>query len=260
MSNSHFENYPFFTVLTASLNCASTIKQNVESIKRQRFQNFEHIVIDGGSSDGTIDILSDAGGSYNLIWISEPDEGIADALNKGVTKARGRYIIVIQADDRLLMPDTLKKVYSVLNSEYVDICSFPVILQHPVKGHVLRKPINRLWWNHFKFIFPHQGCFVHKRVFEKLGGFRKEFKINMDYDFFYRALAQKMSINFSEFPVALMGGCGIGSDYRNLMKRLEEERLVQKLNERNPLWKTAQLFFSWIYRPYKTGRISKRNS
>jgi glycosyltransferase involved in cell wall biosynthesis len=260
MSNSQIEYYPFFTVLTASLNSASTIKQTVQSIKSQTFQNFEHIVIDGGSNDGTFDILNEVGDSYNIKCILESDDGIADALNKGLDRAKGRYIIVIQADDRLLLPDTLESIHIVLNSEYYDICSFPVILQHPDKGKVLRKPIRLLWWNHFKFIFPHQGCFVNRRVFERIGGFRKEFKIALDYDFFYRALAQKVSIKFGQFPVALMGGFGIGSDHRNLRKRLEEERLAQKLNEKNPFWKTAQLFFRLIYRPYKLSRLAARRS
>lgn len=251
MSDSHFENYPFFTILTASLNSASTLKQAVESMKHQTFQNFEHIVIDGGSNDATLDILSKAGDSYNIAWTSEPDNGIADALNKGLGKAQGRYVIVIQADDRLLAHDILENVYSELNSQNVDICSFPVILQHPIKGSVLRKPISRLWWNHFKFIFPHQGCFVHHRVFEKLGGFRKEFKINMDYDFFYRALQEKFVVKFGKFPVTIMGGKGVGTDLETIDTRLKEERLVQRLNEKNPLWRLAQNIFACFYLPYK---------
>ena len=253
-------NNPFFTILTASFNNESTIKRTLASIKNQSFDNLEHFVIDGGSSDGTIEILKELENSYNLSWLSEPDQGIAEALNKGLSSAKGRYIVVIQADDSLLTSDTLEKVYPLLNKQRIDILSFPVVLQHPDKGKVLRKPIRLIWWNHFKFIFPHQGCFVHQRVFKKIGGFRNEFKINMDYDFFYRALAQEISIEFGEFPVALMGGCGVGSDYRNLMKRLEEERLVQKLNEKNPFWKTAQSLFSLIYMPYKKRRLSTINS
>jgi glycosyltransferase involved in cell wall biosynthesis len=186
-----------------------------------------------------------------MSWLSEPDQGIAEALNKGLRMAHGQYIIIIQADDRLLKPNTLENVYSVLNSEQIDICSFPVILQHPVKGSVLRKPITRRWWNHFKFIFPHQGCFVHQRVFKKIGGFRKEFKINMDYDFFYRALHEKCIVKFEKFPVAIMGGKGVGTNPEMIDKRLKEERLVQRLNERNPLWRLTQNIFACFYLPYK---------
>ncbi len=253
-------NNPFFTIITASYNNESTIKQTLGSIKNQTFQNLEHIVIDGGSDDGTLDILKKAEHKYPLNWISETDSGIADALNKGLRISNGQYVIVIQADDSLLTPNILEKIYPLLNEKKMDIFSFPVILQHPDKGNVLRKPIRCLWWNHFKFIFPHQGCFVNRSVFERIGSFREEFKIALDYDFLYRALKNKCSVRFEKFPVALMGGIGLGSDPKFVLQRLKEERLVQHLNEKNPFWKTAQLFFSMIYMPYKLRRLSTRNS
>lgn len=256
IGNQHAKDSPFFTIVTASLNSGSTIEQTIRSIKNQTFQGFEHVIIDGGSKDGTKEILKEFEGSSDISWISEPDCGIADALNKGLCMAKGRYVLVIQADDMLLMPDILEKVYRLLNNEDIDIISFPVILDHPVKGKILRHPIRRFWWNHFKFIFPHQGCFVHKRTFDKIGGFRNEFKICMDYDFFYRALAYKCSVKFAKFPVALMGGTGVGSILKFVYRRLEEERLVQVRNEQNKGWIIAQFIFRSLYIPYKKYRIS----
>jgi glycosyltransferase involved in cell wall biosynthesis len=248
---------PLFSVLTASLNNGFTIERTLESVKNQSFQDFEHIVIDGGSCDETRDILKAFESSYNLTWISEPDHGISDALNKGIRLSSGRYIIVIQADDQLLNPGILEKVSRYLRKEQIDIMAFPVVLDDPVRGNVLRKPIRLLWWNHFKFIFLHQGTFVHRRVFDRIGGFRKEFKINLDYDFFYRALARNCSVKFGKFPVALMGGYGIGSVSEFTLERLREERFVQELNERNPVWKIAQLVFRMVYMPYKTHLLPK---
>jgi len=247
--------YPFITILTASMNNRSSIRQTIESIRSQTFQNLEHIIVDGGSEDKTVEIIKEYVNRYNLQWLSEPDNGIADALNKGLSLSQGRYIIVIQADDKLLNPEILENVYPMLEKEDIDIDSFPVIMDHHEKGKILRKPIKHLWWNHFKFIFPHQGCFVHRRVFDKIGGFRKEFKIAMDYDFFFRALASRPSIQFGEFPVALMGGSGIGSNLKFIDKRLSEEKLVQVQNEQNPIWKTAQFIFRVLYTRYKKYRI-----
>ena len=244
----------FFTILTAALNSGSTIQNTLESIQCQSFQDLEHIVIDGGSQDNTKETLQTFDHSYPLIWKSEPDTGIADALNKGLQIACGRYILVIQADDKLLNPDILKNVFPYLKDESIDIISFPVILDHLRKGMILRQPIHCLGWNHFKFIFPHQGCFVHKRVFDRIGEFRTEFKICMDYDFFYRALAFKCSVKFGNFPVSLMGGTGVGSISKFDCKRLEEERLVQMRNERNPGWRIAQFIFRLLYMPYKNIR------
>ena len=248
---------PFITILTAALNSGSTIKKTLESVRDQTFQDMEHIVIDGGSCDETRDILKAFESSYNLTWISEPDHGISDALNKGLRLSSGRYIIVIQADDQLLNLGILEKVFSYLRKEQIDIMGFPVVLDDPVRGNVLRKPIRLLWWNRFKFIFSHQGCFVHRRVFDRIGGFREEFKINLDYDFFYRALNHKSTVRFGGFPIALMGGYGIGSVSEFTLERLREERFVQELNERNPVWKIAQLVFRMVYMPYKTYLLPK---
>lgn len=246
---------PFFTILTASLNSESTIIDTLESIRNQTFQNFEHIVIDGGSQDATPQVLNKYEALYNLKWISEPDEGISDALNKGLSSAQGRYIIVIQADDRLLNRKILETVYPLLKKKETDLWSFPVIFNRHNKVNVLKKPIKILWWNHFKFIFLHQGCFVHQRVFEKIGDFREEFKICMDYDFFYRALDAHLSVKFGNYPVALMGGAGVGSDSQFIYKRLAEEKLVQLQNEQHLGWRTAQLIFRWLYLQYKKCRL-----
>jgi glycosyltransferase involved in cell wall biosynthesis len=247
----------FFTILTAALNSSTTLKITLTSIREQIFQDLEHIVVDGGSCDDTQDILKTFESSYNLTWISEPDRGISHALNKGLRFARGRYILIIQADDQLLSPGILESVYPLLKDEQFDICSFPVILDHPYNGKVLRKPIRLCWWNHFKFIFSHQGCFVHRRVFNKVGGFREKFKINLDYDFFYRALAHRSTVRFEKSPIALMGGYGIGGDPKFMLARLREEKLVQQLNERNPLWKAAQFIFRMFYMPYKIHLLPK---
>jgi len=251
------ENIPFITILTASLNSATSIRETIESIRNQSFQNLEHIIIDGGSRDETPMILRESENTYNLKWISEPDHGISGALNKGLHLARGRYILVLHADDQLLTPHILEIIYLKLKSERFDIFSFPVILEHAVHGRMLFNPIRIIWWYHFKTIFPHQGCFVHRRVFDRIGGFRKEFSMAMDYDFFYRILSRRASIKIEKQPIALMGGMGISNDQTLLVTRLKEEARVQDLHEKNPYWRLAQLFFRMLYFPYKTRFLPK---
>jgi glycosyltransferase involved in cell wall biosynthesis len=251
---------PFFTILTASLNSGATLQKTLESVKNQDFNDLEHIVIDGGSGDNTLNILKDYDGTYNLTWRSKPDKGIAEALNKGLALACGTYILVIQADDQLVDTDVIAKVFLLLRDESYDIHSFAVILDHPDLGKWLRRPIPILWWNRFKFIFPHQGTFVHRRVFERIGGFREDFSIAMDYDFFYRAILAGCTVKFHREPaLAMMGGSGIGTRLDCLTLRLQEERLVQDMNERNPLWRVAQVLFRKLYFPYKTGLFPRLN-
>jgi glycosyltransferase involved in cell wall biosynthesis len=252
--------HPFFSNLTASYNRGETLQSTLRSLRDQSFRDFEHIVIDGGSQDQSLRVLEEFEGTYSLRWISEPDRGIAHALNKGLHLSRGKYIVVIQSDDQLYDADTLLKVFQQAHHEAFDILSFPVIYNELDGNKVLHAPIRLLWWNRFKFIFRHQGIFVHQRVFRHIGGFDERFSIAMDYDFLYRAIGARFTVNFGMTPVALMGPDGIGSSPRTLLKRLSEEALVQDLNERNPFWRMAQTVFSVFYVPYKTRFVPLMNA
>ena len=165
---------PFFSIITASFNYDRTLAKTLDSVRCQSLDAREHIVIDGGSTDGTLEILKRYESLYPMQWRSEPDQGIADALNKGIALVRGTYIVVIQADDILLDRHVLSRVYALARSESHDIFSFPVLRNDPIKGIVSYKPFKIRWWYHFKTIIPHQGASVHRRVFEKIGFFRKE--------------------------------------------------------------------------------------
>lgn len=246
-------NYPFFTILTASLNSSSTLEKTLESVRNQSFQEIEHIVIDGGSQDGTLDILKPYENSYNLRWFSGADVGIADALNKGLRYSRGEYIIVIQADDCLLNSRTLENAYQFLKKGY-DIHCFSVIFEQPAMGIRIGNNLRPLWWHRFRNIFSHQGAFVHRSVFSRIGNFNENFSISLDYDFFYRALSHGCSVKFERMPISSMGGSGISGD---ITKRLQDEFRVQKLNEKNPFWRIAQLLFRGLYTPYKLWLLPK---
>lgn len=245
------QEFPFFTIITVSLNNKASIRQTIESVKNQSFQRLEHIIIDGGSKDGTLNTIRQYENKYNLSWISEPDQGIADALNKGLKISQGRYVLVIHADDQLLTKNILERVYPIVKSEKDDIYSFPIFLDHKLKGQILKKPIRLLWWNHFKFIFLHQGCFVHERLFKKIGDFNCSYKLAMDYDFFYRALLQGAKVKFLNFPIAIMGGKGISTIEDSIPRRLSEESRVQLSNEINIIWRILQFAFRSLYKPYK---------
>jgi glycosyltransferase involved in cell wall biosynthesis len=252
--------YPFFTILTASLNKGATLRKTLESIRNQSFQNFEHIVVDGGSSDQTLEILKNYQNTYNMIWISEPDKGIADALNKGLKLVMGRYVLVIQADDALLDNHTIKNVYSTLKTEAFDIYAFPVAWNTLGRARTVNKLVRVLWWNRFRNIFPHQGIFVHRTVFDRIGRYNERFSISMDYDFFYRALLSKCTVKFETMPVALINRDGISSNEKYWSHRLQEEFSIQNLNEKSPFWRVSQIIFQALYFPYKTRLFPKLKS
>ena len=243
---------PFLSVVTASFNARRTIGKTLASICGQSFSDFEHIVADGGSTDGTIEPLQEYQTHYPLRWFSEPDRGIAEALNKGIACATGRYLLVLQADDMLIGDTILESVCRLLRNESYDVYSFPVIRERLGGPEFIYRPIRIPGWFHFKHTIPHQGAFVHRRVYDRIGAFRNDFSIAMDYDFFYRAFKAGVRIQYGYTPVARMGGGGISSANRSLINRLDEERRVQETNERNPAWRAAQIIFRRLYLPYKT--------
>jgi glycosyltransferase involved in cell wall biosynthesis len=243
---------PFFTIITASQNNDTTIERTLTSIKAQSFNNFEHIIIDGNSNDKTLKLIKEHENTYNLRWISEPDSGIAEALNKGLRLARGKYIYILGADDYLIDGIILSNVNEAIKDERYDIYSSPVIVDHPARGKFYFKPFRFIWWHHFKTIFPHQGTFVHIRLFNKVGKFCEDFSISFDYDFFYRALIFRPTIKFGSKPISIMGGAGISSNQDFINWRLNEEYLIQRLNETKTAWKILQEIFRRLYYPYKT--------
>ena len=247
----------FFSLLTATLNNGDLLASNIDSVIKQNYNHLEHIIIDGGSSDNTIELLKYYERRYFMKWISEPDRGISDALNKGLRIAKGEYIFILHADDILVGTETLSSVFADINNALHDICSFPVFVKHNSRGCILRKPIRHIWYNRFRLIFPHQGCFVRRRVFDNIGGFNSSFRISMDYDFFYRALKYTRSVKFGERPVSIMGDSGISSVVDNVPHRLFEDQIVQAMHEDNKFWKTTQKLFWLIYLPYKIRQMKK---
>jgi glycosyltransferase involved in cell wall biosynthesis len=246
------------------MNSAGTIRRMLESIRQQTFCQFEHIVCDGGSTDGTLAILEEYSGRYPMKYLSGPDTGIADAMNKGVALARGKYVLFIHADDELAGPEVLQRAHTLLRQEECDIYSFPVVVPGPAGRRRFYRPIRVHWWHHFKTIIPHQGAFVHRRVFERIGGFRPELKIAMDYDFFYRAFQNRSRARFGRMVVARMGAGGVSGDPKHLAARLEEEYAIQRHNERHPGWRAAQAVWRALYTLYKqrgcSPPLSSRNT
>lgn len=240
---------PFFSIITASRNNETTIEDTLESIRSQSFPNFEHIVVDGASTDNTVEVLDRYARTYNLSWISEPDDGISDALNKGLARATGTYIIVIQADDRFLHDKVLENAYVVLSDELYDICGFSVLVEtpHERKLHPPSHFVSVRY--HLKNVFRHQGTFVHRSLYDRVGHFDRRLRISMDYDFFYRSLKSGAKYYTSRQPIAVMQAGGVSR--RQSYKRILEEFNIQDTNETNPFWRSIQRCFRVLYHPYR---------
>lgn len=111
-----------FTIVTPCYNCEKYIENLILSLLSQTFTSFEHIIVDGGSNDSTVDIIKNYVGKYNMRYISEKDNGMYDAINKGFAMGRGQLYAWINADD-MYFPWTLEEVYAVMKSEDVKWCT-----------------------------------------------------------------------------------------------------------------------------------------
>ncbi len=241
---------PKISIITVSLNAAIHLEQTITSVNDQSFQDKEYIIIDGGSTDGTLDIIKKHESQIDK-WISENDDGIADAMNKGLEIATGDYILFLHSDDYLLKTDILEQVSKYLNTN-LDIYTFQVILEDKGRRRIsVNTPLG--WSTNFKMGSCHQGQLCSKKLFSKIGKFNTNFKICMDYDFILRAYRDEATSVSVDLPISVMRQIGISSkvDWPSLKVRFNEELLVHK-NNCTSKWLSFLYRFYWVvYLSYK---------
>lgn len=227
------------SVITIVYNGKEYLEQTIRSIIGQSYSNFEYIIIDGGSIDGSLEIIEKYQSSINY-WQSVPDNGIADAMNKGLKVSKGEYIVFIHADDYLVDNQVIEKVAQQINNE--DMLIGNIIFGSDSK---LLKPRGFNYWMNFKTGVYHQAAFCHRRVFEQIGGFDIRIKIAMDYDFFLRAYRNRFKMKKTDLVIAVVRDTGISSqsDWPGLKQRFLEEKSVHYKN-------CNSLFLKLIYNLY----------
>ena len=178
---------PLVTVITSTFNAALHLPNAARSIREQTYHHVEWIVIDGGSKDETLDVLRQNEGAIDY-WISEPDQGIYDAWNKGLRLARGEWICFLGADDQF-MPDAIESMLDVVNESPapLDLVSGKVQLY---TGTVQRRTIGKPWtWEKFRkyMCVAHVGAMHNAAFFKRYGPFDSTFRIAGDYELLLRA-------------------------------------------------------------------------
>jgi glycosyltransferase involved in cell wall biosynthesis len=179
---------PSLTIITPCLNAAATLPATLASVREQAYPGLEHIVVDGGSTDGTVDLLKSAPG---IRWISEPDRGLSHALNKGIAMAGGELIGELNADD-VYEPGALAAVGAALR-EHPDalwLTGYCRIIdgdgreiRHPVtayKNWLLRRYSLALYLTHNFISAP--ATFFRREALAEAGGFDERYRISVDYD------------------------------------------------------------------------------
>ncbi|WP_432459148.1 glycosyltransferase family 2 protein [Agarivorans sp. QJM3NY_25] len=181
---------PRISVVTVSYNSEKTIEKTIQSVLSQTFTDFEYLIIDGGSTDSTIDIIKSYEGAFGgrLKWVSESDNGIYDAFNKGVNLAKGHYVGFINSDDWY----ELNALELVNNEFYLDKDLYYGMLRVWQNNVEVKTYINHPE-NISKESLAHPSVFIKKTVYESLGGYSLKYNSASDYDFFIRAISKGIS-------------------------------------------------------------------
>jgi glycosyltransferase involved in cell wall biosynthesis len=185
------------SIITVSYNSASTIKDTFESILLQTHSDIEYIVIDGNSSDGTVSIIKEYELKFNgkMKWISESDNGLYDAMNKGIKMATGDIVGILNSDDYYISNDVISSVVNVMSDKNINSCYGNIIYIKKGKPYRYWKSGN---YKSFKFGWmpPHPAFFVRKSIYEKYGLFRLDCESAADYELMLRFLEKEKITTF----------------------------------------------------------------
>ena len=194
------------SIVTPVYNAERTIARTIESIRSQKDVETEQIIVDGASSDGTLNILKKYESGFSA-FISEADKGIYDAINKGIQLATGDIIGILNADDYYASPDILAKVSSVFKNTPIDAVFGDLEYFH--EGNV-NKVIRIYRSKHFKpyklsrgLMPAHPSLFLRRGVYEKYGLFKRDYKIAGDFEFVARIFKDE-GLTYSYLPITMV--------------------------------------------------------
>ena len=221
------------SIVTTSYNSAVTIKDTMESVLSQTYQNIEYIVKDGGSTDGTLDIIREFEPKFHgrMKWASMKDKGIYDGMNQGIEMATGDVIGIINSDDFYTSNDIIENIVEVMNHKKVDAVYGDI---HFVRDTNLNKIIRfysskrfRPFWLRFGFMPAHPSFYVKKDVYKKAGLYKTDYKIAADFEIMVR-LFLKYHITYQyinrDFVTMRTGGASTKNLHNRMIGLIEDVR------------------------------------
>lgn len=235
------------SIITTTYNSAATITESVISVNNQTYQNIEHIIIDGASTDDTIKIIKSTPSRVTNV-VSETDKGIYDALNKGIHLAKGEIIGFLHSDDLFASTESIQHIVDAFNNNGYGQKSVDVVYGDLV--FINKQNINKVvrYWKSKRFkpnmlqrgwMPPHPTIFMRREVYEKYGLFNISLKCAADYDFILRVFNDQ-SLMISYLPEVItkmrVGGVSTGG-IKNIINKKKEDYWVLKNNQMQfPLW------------------------
>lgn len=222
------------SVVTAVMNGRATLPQMLDSLKAQTHRQVEHVVQDGGSTDGTLDYLQTHGHGA-MALLSVPDTGIYDAINQGITRASGDVIGLLHADDHLASDDVLARVAQAMQApeidgvygdlQYIARDDETRVIRHWKAGDFAPAQLRRGWMP------PHPTLYLRREVFARAGLYDTSYRISGDYDGMLRFLT-KGQVRLAYLPHVMvrmrMGGVSNRSFAHMIRKSREDYRAIRR--------------------------------
>lgn len=228
---------PKVSIVTVCYNSAKTIVDTLESVRSQTHPNIEHIVVDGGSDDGTMEIVADHRQSLGPV-ISEPDNGLYDAMNKGIRMASGDIVGILNSDDFYENDEVITAIVEAFQADQtLDIVFGDVVFVTPPNLKTVSRFYHaghfRPWKLRFGWMPPHPATFVKKAVYEQYGEYRLDMKISADYEMFVRWLVSaRLNYRWLDRVIVRMraGGVSTGGIKSSLLLNQEIVRACRENN------------------------------
>lgn len=219
-------NYPLVTIIIASYNSGNTIGRSLQSIADQTFQDWECLVVDGASKDNTIEIVKEfETQDARFRHISEPDNGIYDAFNKGWKNAKGDWMYYLGSDDWLENDGLANLSANCHDTNITTFCGDVYISHFDGRKSIFRGKDGK------SGLGSHQGMLMRKAAIEKMGGFDTSFKILADYDLIARMLNEGFIFKVIDCPpIAYFTQGGVSSKFSSFLQSIKERYIINKKN------------------------------
>ncbi len=237
------------SIVTVCFNSAATVEDTIRSVREQEYERIEHVIVDGGSTDGTVDIVKKYNGRIKK-FISEPDEGIYDAMNKGLHLAQGEVIAFLNADDVYASPTVVSDVAAAMCADYADGVYGDLV-------YVGRRNSNRVvrYWQAGPYrprafrsgwVPPHPTFFCRRDLYREFGGFDPTYRIAGDFELMLRLIEKhRIRVQYIPKPFVRMRAGGRANTLRGI---IQGNREIIQAFRRNDMAFPPGFFFTKFLR------------
>lgn len=243
------------SVITVNLNNVDGLRKTMMSVFCQTYKDFEFIIIDGGSIDGSLQLLKSSDFErYDYKWISEIDSGIYNAMNKGIALSKGEYLLFLNSGDFFLNEKVLSEVFDNFDFSQDLICARCEISKNGNVVHITNPPAQITFRYLYNTGLNHQSTFIKRDLFEKFGYYREDFKYHSDTDFWYKTIifgnASSINVDTILINYNLEGASEKFSntiEFKNEQKIILSNPILQKFIPDYESWKKKDIKLQKYY-------------